>query len=199
MSIETTAPPAERLLETARKLFTAHGIRAVGIDQILAEAKVAKASLYQAYGSKESLVVAYLERQDALDRTAYRAATTGVEDPRQHVLKSFELAATKAESRGFRGCAFLNAATEFPISGHPIAEAVEVHREWVRSRWLLALTVADVPDAELKVSQLQVLYDGAVAGSKAARSVAPIHLARAMATATINSTVLDPTAISASK
>ncbi|MEV8637573.1 helix-turn-helix domain-containing protein [Streptosporangium sp. NPDC051023] len=180
MTALSSPRPAERLLETVSLLFPLHGIRAVGIDQIIAEAGVAKASLYQAFGSKEALVVAYLERQDATDRAVYRAAVTGVGDPVDRVLVSFDLAVASAQRRSYRGCVFLNAATEFPGPGHPVGEAVEAHRAWVRARWAEALAGRGAESAAL-VDRVQILYDGGIAGMKAARSTAPIALAREMA------------------
>ncbi|MEV7010087.1 TetR family transcriptional regulator [Streptosporangium sp. NPDC051022] len=180
MTALSSPKPAERLLETAGRLFPIRGIRAVGIDQIIAEAGVAKASLYQAFGSKDALVVAYLERQDAADRAVYRAAVTGLTDPAGRVLLSFDLAMAAARRRSYRGCLFLNAATEFPDPGHPVAEAVEAHRAWMRARWAEALAGRGVERAAL-VERVQVLYDGGVAGAKAARSTAPIALGREMA------------------
>ncbi|WP_271219717.1 TetR/AcrR family transcriptional regulator [Streptosporangium carneum] len=180
MAALSSSRPAERLLETAGRLFPLQGIRAVGIDQILSEAGVAKASLYQAFGSKDALVVAYLERQDAADRAVYRAAVTGLADPVDRVLVSFDLAMAAARRRSYRGCLFLNAATEFPDPDHPVAEAVEAHRVWVRARWAEALAGRGAGRTDL-VERLQVLYDGGVAGTKASRSAAPIALAREMA------------------
>ncbi|MGD1109691.1 MAG: helix-turn-helix domain-containing protein, partial [Mycobacterium sp.] len=63
-----SASPADRLLAVATKLFAAHGIRAVGIERILRESGCAKASLYDFYGSKAALVLAYLSRLDHADR-----------------------------------------------------------------------------------------------------------------------------------
>ncbi|MFC4114423.1 TetR/AcrR family transcriptional regulator [Nonomuraea zeae] len=176
----TSIRPADRLLDAATRLFTLLGIRAVGIDQIVAEAGVAKSSLYQAFGSKEALVVAYLERQDAADRAAYRAAVTGVGDGTARVLTSFDLAIAGAGRRSYRGCLYLNAATEFPDAGHPVGEAVEAHRAWVRARWSEALGEPG-PERDSLVERIQILYDGGIAGVKCARSTAPIVLARAMA------------------
>ena len=56
--------PRQRLLDGATKLFTTEGIRVIGIDRILREADVAKASLYSLFGSKDALVIAYLKRMD---------------------------------------------------------------------------------------------------------------------------------------
>lgn len=180
MSETRATPPAERLLVAAGQLFATHGIRAVGIDQILTAAGVAKASLYQAYGSKEALVVAYLERQDAADRAAYRAALAAVEDPVRQVLTAFDLALAAARRRSYRGCRYLNAATEFPAAGHPVAAAVEAHRSWLRAQWSAALGALGDGRADL-VERIQVLYDGGITGAKASRSDAPIVVARRMA------------------
>ena len=81
MPTPTTRPsPAERLLESAASLFDREGIRAVGIDRLIADADVARASLYQHFGSKDALVVSYLERADGNDRDGYRRAVRGLEE-----------------------------------------------------------------------------------------------------------------------
>ncbi|MEV0590530.1 TetR/AcrR family transcriptional regulator [Nonomuraea cavernae] len=180
MAARPSLRPADRLLEAATRLFALHGIHTVGIDQIIAAAGVAKSSLYQAFGSKEALVVAYLEHQDAADRAAYRAAVTGVHAGAERVLTSFDLAIAGAGRRSYRGCLYLNAATEFPEAGHPVAEAVETHRAWVRARWSEALGDRG-PERDSLIERIQILYDGGIAGVKCARSTAPIVLARAMA------------------
>ena len=73
--------PAERLLDTATKLFAQQGIRAVGIDLVLREANVAKSSLYTCFGSKEALVIAYLEQLDQADRNRWTERTAKLTDP----------------------------------------------------------------------------------------------------------------------
>ena len=73
--------PADRLLDTATKLFAYQGIRAVGIDLILREANVAKSSLYSCFGSKEALVIAYLERLDQADRNRWNERTRKTPEP----------------------------------------------------------------------------------------------------------------------
>lgn len=76
-----SARPADRLLDAATKLFGAYGIRAVGVDRILREADCAKASLYSTYGSKESLVIAYLTELDVADRNRFAQAIEGFISP----------------------------------------------------------------------------------------------------------------------
>ena len=65
--------PRQRLLDTATRLFYAEGIRAVGIDRIIAEAGVAKATFYNHFPSKDDLVLAYIEEQDRIGRDAVAA------------------------------------------------------------------------------------------------------------------------------
>lgn len=173
--MKTLTPAAERLLLTASRLFCQDGIRSVGIDRIIAEADVAKATLYQAFGSKESLVVAHLERRDDEDRAAYLAAVESLPEGVERLFASFDLAARRTENDGFIGCVYLNALNEFPDVDEPIAQAVRGHRDWVRARWIDALDGR--ADAERIADEAQLAYDGALLGSKVVQSAAPVRLA----------------------
>lgn len=171
------AGPAQRLLATASNLFAAQGIRAVGIDTILREAGVAKASLYSSYGSKDALVIAYLNELDQADRKRWATKASGIVDPVDKLLSFFDLAAAAARKRQFRGCLYANAATEFP--GETL-EPVRAHRQWMRRQLSELLRDADVPDATAAAQRIQLIYDGALTASKLERSTAPITLARQM-------------------
>lgn len=172
-----TSGPAQRLLTTASNLFAAQGIRAVGIDTILREAGVAKASLYSSYGSKDALVIAYLNELDQADRKRWEAKTSGLDDPVAKMLAFFDLAAAAARKRQFRGCLYANAATEFP--GDTL-EPVRAHRSWMRRLLGDLLRDAEVSDAAATAQRIQLLYDGALTASKLERSTVPIILARQM-------------------
>jgi AcrR family transcriptional regulator len=169
--------PAERLLATATKLFAAQGIRAVGIDQILRDAAVAKASLYSTYGSKDALVIAYLTDLDQRDRNRWLSASAGVAEPLARVLLFFDLAIASAPTRGFRGCLYANAATEFPDTE---LAPVRAHRQWMFDTLDAQLTEAGVSSSADLAHQVQVIYDGALVGSKIERSVAALQRARAL-------------------
>jgi AcrR family transcriptional regulator len=175
----TPAPagPAERLLATATKLFADQGIRAVGIDQILRESAVAKASLYSTYGSKDALVIAYLSDLDQRDRNRWLLAAADVADPLSRVLLFFDLAIAGAPARGFRGCLYANAATEFPDTE---LVPVRAHRQWMHATLAAELTEAGVGSSADLAHQVQVIYDGALVGSKIERSVAALQRARAL-------------------
>ncbi|WP_219602990.1 TetR/AcrR family transcriptional regulator [Mycobacteroides sp. LB1] len=167
--------PADRLLRAASDLFAAQGIRAVGIDQILREAGVAKASLYSTYGSKDALIVAYLEEIDQRDRNRWNAAVAAQRDPVAKILTFFDLAATAAKTRNFRGCLYANAATEFPGT---VWEPVRAHREWFRATVTALLREAGVSHPDNMARRVQLFYDGALTASKMEKSAAPITLAR---------------------
>jgi AcrR family transcriptional regulator len=171
-------PPAQRLLDTAAELFADQGIRAVGIDQILREAGVAKASLYSTYGSKDALVIAYLADLDQADRNRWGQAVAAVDDPVRRILTFFDLASGAAIRRNYRGCLYANAATEYP--GVEL-EPVRAHREWLRATVAALLEQAGVTPPDTLARHLQLLYDGALLGSKLDRSTEPIAAARALA------------------
>jgi AcrR family transcriptional regulator len=178
-----SAPPADRLLAVATKLFAAHGIRAVGIERILRESGCAKASLYDSYGSKAALVVAYLTQLDRADRNRWEAAVETVTKPTEKALAFFDLAVANGLKCEFPGCLYANVATEFPgVRFEPIDE----HRRWVRSclTGLMKSAAAARPDATAR--HIQLLYDGALAGSKLEQSVEPIRLGRRLAAESID-------------
>ncbi len=172
-----TVPPAQRLLTTAAELFASQGIRAVGIDQILREAGVAKASLYSTYGSKDALVIAYLTDLDHADRNRWEQAVAGVDDPVQRILTFFDLASRSATRRDYRGCLYANAATEYPgVEFEPVL----AHRKWLRDTLTAQLKQAGADSPATLARNIQLLYDGALLGSKLERSTKPITAARAL-------------------
>jgi AcrR family transcriptional regulator len=185
-----TAPnPAERLLATATKLFAEQGIRAVGVDQIVRESAVAKASLYSAYGSKDALVIAYLVGLDQRDRNRWSDAAGALADPVSRALVCFDLAIANAPARGFRGCLYANAATEFPDTE---LAPVRAHRDWMHRTLAGELATAGVASSVELASQVQVIYDGALVGSKIERSTVPLERARVLASDLIALTLSAP-------
>lgn len=170
--------PAQRLLDTATTLFARYGIRAVGIDRVLAEAGVARASLYSSYGSKDALVIAYLEHLDRRDRTRWDEAVAGIADPAGRILTFFDLALASAPDRGFRGCQYANAATEFPDEA---LAPVVAHRRWMLDTLTGLLRACEAPDPAALARRIQLIYDGALAGSKLEHAAEPLRMGRAIA------------------
>jgi AcrR family transcriptional regulator len=119
----------ERLLTTAAGLFYAEGIGSVGVSRIVAESKVTLATLYRHFPGKQDLVVAYLQRvHDAVAAQA-SAATDGLED-RELVRAIGAAVADEIGRPGFRGCAFVNAASEFEDPDSPVRHVIAEHRRW---------------------------------------------------------------------
>lgn len=182
--------PRERLLDVATALFSAHGIRAVGIDRIIGEAGVARASLYSSFGSKDGLVTAYLDRLDERDRLRWEGAVDGLDDPVDKVYAFFDLAIASAPVRNFRGCQYLNAATEFPGELDGILTPVSRHRAWLRARLTALLDDAGYTDTVRLATRIQMIYDGALAGSKFDSSEAPLRFGREMVAELLGQTPL---------
>jgi AcrR family transcriptional regulator len=153
-----------RILDSACQLFYSEGLHAVGIDRLLAEAGAAKASLYAHYPSKDDLVAAYLERQ-AGDWRARVAREVRPGDGRAGLVKLFELLEAWAKSAGFRGCPFLNAASELPDPSHPARLVTRRHRAWIHELIRGLATSAGVRQVDRVTRALVVLYDGATASA----------------------------------
>jgi AcrR family transcriptional regulator len=155
------SPARRRVLDAAGALFYAEGIHAVGIDRVIAEAAVAKATFYHHFPSKDDLVCAYLREQSDL----VRSATVPVGDtPADQVLSVFESIGEFTCGPGFRGCAFVNAAAEYPDPRHPVRVVVADHRAWFRGVLRDLLTAARHPDVERTATMLVLLRDGLVVG-----------------------------------
>jgi AcrR family transcriptional regulator len=156
---EQRASARDRLLDAANELFYAEGVQTVGIDRIIERAGVAKASLYNLFGSKEELVAAYLASRH--DRTTSRLteAIEKVNDPRQKILAVFEAQAEQYEQPDFNGCAFMAASTEAP-SGGLIEQAADQFRTWIRAMFTDLAQQAGVPNPVILGRQLHFIYDG---------------------------------------
>jgi AcrR family transcriptional regulator len=155
----------DRLLSAADRLFYREGVRAVGIDRLLAEANAAKASLYQHFGCKDQLVAAYLERKIEDARAHIERYLDGT-PPSQRALKFFDWVVEWAESKDFRGCPLQHTVTELTDAAHPARAIAHGQREWFSDRFLEWTTAAGVKDAKATARALVVLFDGAVAGSE---------------------------------
>ena len=155
----------DRLLGAADRLFYREGVRAVGIDRVLAEADAAKASLYQHFGCKDQLVASYLERRTAEARAKIEAylADTPASQP---ALKFFDWVVEWAESKEFRGCPLQHTVSELTDAAHPARAIAHGQREWFAERFLEWTKAAGVKDPKVTARALVVLFDGAVAGSE---------------------------------
>ncbi|GIH77221.1 TetR/AcrR family transcriptional regulator [Planobispora longispora] len=176
---KTGAPPVrQRLLETADALFYAEGIRAVGIDRVIADSGVAKSTMYVHFRTKEDLVEAYLRhRTDAWRAHVDAEARARADDPADRALAVFDVFHEQLSAPGYRGCPFINAAAEYPH--HPgIQQTIAYHRAWLHG--LFPGILGTEADPRLAAALVQ-LIDGAVTAAHLDRDRTAARTAKATA------------------
>jgi len=159
-----TSEARRRILETADRLFYQEGLRAVGIDRIIAEADVAKMSLYKHFPSKDDLILEVLKYREESVLEFFRSAMERHGKKTKNPLRAF-FAALKDffESPGFRGCPFQNAAIELADPAHPGTAFVRGHKQRF-SEFLRGLVEETVGKGAAKVAPaVSVLVEGAIA------------------------------------
>lgn len=180
MNGTSDSPARERIIETAGRLFYRDGFHAVGIDTIIAEAGVAKMTLYRHFPSKDDLIAAYLERSNRGVMDWLEDAVARVDDPRAKLVAAFEAVTKLATSPRCLGCTFQAAASEFPDPDHPGHRVALAHKRAVLERFAGLAREAHLHDPEGLAAQLLLLMDGAWV---AARMFGPDNHARSAAAA----------------
>jgi AcrR family transcriptional regulator len=171
--------PRDRLLVVADELFYRRGLRAVGVNEILARSATAKASLYSHFQTKDALIAGYLQRRSDdwrahLESELERRGGS----PLDGLDNVFAILAEGCATPGFRGCPFINAAVEFPDPDHPARVIGARHRDWVRGVLLDLARRAGVEEAERLTDQLSLLYDSAMVGTQLSGAAWPAASAR---------------------
>jgi len=165
MTIATGRRPSEareRLLRIASEIFYAEGIHDVGVDHILERAAVTRSTFYRHFPSKEDLVLAYLQAVDDASRAAVSEAAPAADSP-ANLLRTIARGLGAQICRpGFRGCAFINAAAEYPDPDSPVRRAILTHRDWLRSTVEDVFRQAGHADPETAARYFMMLRDGAM-------------------------------------
>ena len=160
------SPPArsvarERLLTTASKLFYAEGINNVGVNRIVSASKVTLATFYRHFPSKQDLVVSYLQRihEHLVERADQHAASAQGRD----LVEAFRAdVIAEIGHPEYRGCAFINAASEFEDPQSPVRRVVAEHRQWYYERLRRAFADAGHTSPANPARHFVMLRDGAV-------------------------------------
>jgi AcrR family transcriptional regulator len=181
-------PARERLLEAANDLFYNEGTQTVGIDRIIERAGVAKASLYNTFGSKEELVKAYLQSRHARTTERLNAAVDRHTDPVERLLAVFDAQGETFAQPDFRGCAFISASAEAPAGGL-VERAADEYRHDVRALLIRLAREAGARDPSTVAHQLHLLYDGAGINAWMDRDPSAAVAARAAAAALLDSQI----------
>ena len=173
----------ERILDTAAELFYQEGVRAVGVDLVVERSGVAKTSLYRHFTTKDDLVAAVLERDDAnywadWDKTATRHRNA----PKDELTAHLKWIARDIAAPKYRGCPFLNVATEFPAPDHPARVVALRHKVELRRRLGALAKQIGVARPDNLANRIALLIDGAyvygqLANKEAAQPLLPAALA----------------------
>ena len=159
-----TSEPRARLLSTASKLFYREGIHSVGVDRIVADSSVTRATFYRHFPGKEDLVTAYLTAEDTALRDFFDAASESISDPNE-LLEAIIIGIADDVSRNHtRGCPFINAAAEYPDAKSSVRATVRSHRDWFAATLEQALVAAGRDNAAEKARALVLLRDAALVG-----------------------------------
>ncbi|MEV6876198.1 helix-turn-helix domain-containing protein [Amycolatopsis sp. NPDC051128] len=157
--------PKERLLATASRLFYAEGIHAVGVERLVSEAAVTRATFYRHYPTKDDLVAAYLTATSRQIRAAVDAARAG-KPPRAALADTLGVVGDATRGEDFRGCQFLNAAAEYPDPGHRVRQVIDDHRDWFFGVLREQAAALGHPDPDHAARVLVLLRDGALHGGE---------------------------------
>jgi AcrR family transcriptional regulator len=162
----------DRLLETARTLFYQRGINNVGIDEIIAQSGVAKATLYKHFASKDALILEYMRQGDArwvawLQSRVEQLSATSNHTSDQPLLAVFGALAEWYALPHFRGCLLTNVVVSLPEPQHAARAVLTQHREHVRAYFETLAQDAGRPDAPRLADVWMMLMDGATAAARA--------------------------------
>ena len=154
----------ERALGAAYELFSRRGVRAVGVDAVIEEAGIAKATLYRNFASKEDLALAFLERRELrwtqgwLQAEVERRGGT----PRERLLSVFDIFGEWFARPDFEGCAFVSIMLELEDRADPVRQATVRHLANIRTFVAGLATAAGVADADGFARQWHILMKGSI-------------------------------------
>lgn len=129
-AVRPTTHAKVRILATADALFYSEGVHTVGVDRIISESRVTKATFYKYFRSKDGLIVAYIEGRDKRARDQLQDADRRYDTPERRLYEVAHSIAAEVRTNEFHGCPFINAAAQFADPMHPVRQAVSIHREW---------------------------------------------------------------------
>jgi AcrR family transcriptional regulator len=158
------SPARQRILDSAYDLFSRRGIRAVGIDEVIERATVAKATLYRHFPSKDDLVLAFLRKREELwthgwvEQEARRRGDT----PAESLLAIFDLFDEWFHRDDFEGCSFVNVLLETADLDHRVGAASALHLANIRDVLKRLATEAGLRDVDEFALSFHILMKGSI-------------------------------------
>jgi AcrR family transcriptional regulator len=164
---QSRAEVRQRILDTACTLFYQCGVRAVGVDLVVEKAGVAKTSLYRHFGTKDDLIAAFLEREDAdFWATWDRIAGQHADDAAAELDAHLGWIGERVRRPNYRGCPQINVAAEFPDIDHPARKIAAKHKLEMRQRLTGIARRLGVARPDELAGQLSLLINGAFVSSQ---------------------------------
>jgi AcrR family transcriptional regulator len=157
--------PRDRLLAAADELFEAEGVHVVGVERLIQEAGVARASLYSTFGSKDELVRAYLEHHFETRRSHVADVLSRYDTATDRLVGLFVDLEEAVAGCDFRGCRFISATAEARPEEASLT-VTDAYRRWLRSLFSGLAAEAGARDPERLGRQLAALYDGAAVAAR---------------------------------
>ncbi|MYY43922.1 TetR/AcrR family transcriptional regulator [Elizabethkingia anophelis] len=156
--------PRERLLDTASKLFHNQGYNNTGINQIISESKVSKASFYDYFKSKEGLCMAFLEKRYEYWVSKWDQYISTASSQNEKILKSFDFLIYMNERENFRGGSFFNISSEIPDDKVQIHETICKYKNQVKKKF-----TSEIRD-KILADNIYLLFETSIVMSRIYRS-----------------------------
>ncbi|SHH88270.1 transcriptional regulator, TetR family [Chryseobacterium oranimense] len=156
--------PRERILQITFDLFGRQGYNSTGINQIISEAAVAKASFYQHFKSKEDLCAEFLNVRHQYWFNELNLFCADEENLKQRILKSFDFLIYMNQKENFRGCSFLNILSEIPMDNVKILSVIQQHKKDLRNYFFQLLKDEELSD------HIYLLFESSIIESQLFRS-----------------------------
>jgi AcrR family transcriptional regulator len=154
----------ERVRRAAYELFSNHGLRAVGIDAVIAKAGTAKMTLYRNFPSKDELILDFLRRREQLWTREWLETESRRrgETPRQQLLAIFDVFSEWFSRPDFEGCSFLTTMIEINDPGHPVHQAAVGHLANIRAYIEELASAAGIADTDAFARKWHILMKGSI-------------------------------------
>lgn len=169
----TKPTPRQRLIDAAADLFYRQGIGAVGVDLVSKTAGVSKRTLYLEFGSKDALVAQSLDAKGTDIVSGYLPVEDSDAPPRQQILAAFDRLSWWTASESYRGCPFVNTATELADAGHPARRVARDYKLRIRGFFERQAARGLAKDPRRLANQLIAFFDGAIVQAVMGNSLDP--------------------------
>lgn len=176
-------PTPQRLIEAATRRFYRDGFRSVGLDQILSDVEISKTAFYKHFESKEDLMVAALETQNALLQDKFRTMIRdrGGPEPLAQLYAVLDVVNDILESDEFQGCIFVNAAMEFPLPHEPAHLAASRYKQAIEEIIYDLAVAAGATSPRDLAKELCLIIEGAYVTRQVTGNRHTIDIARRLA------------------